>query len=122
VRRDCRALPSLTNLLLKAFNEEVPAPRAKLEARKIDIEKYPGRRLVLRINNMHASGGGAMSGPKFLNISGELWDGTSKVATFTFNKWTLAGITTCRAVDSLVDAAAYTIADWLRMPTIDAKL
>jgi len=78
--------------------------------------------LVLRVNNMHASGGGAMSGPKFLNISGELWDGPSKVATFTFNKWTLAGITTCRAVDSLVDAAAYTIADWLRTPTIDAKL
>ena len=61
VRNDCRWPTAMVSRLIKAFNEsDDPPPRAKLESRPIDIEKYPGRRLVLRLNEVHALGGGRL--------------------------------------------------------------
>jgi len=122
VRNDCRVSTAMVSKLVSTFNDEEPPPRAKLESRAIDIEKYPGRRLILRVNTVHAVGGGLFSGPKWMNSSGELWDGKSKVASFVFNTYATSGLTTCRAVNSMVSDSASSIADWLRNPSLDARL
>ena len=122
VRDECRWPTAMVARLVTAFNEDEPRPRAKLESRAIDIEKYPGRRLVLRVNNVHAAGGGGLSGPKWMDMSGELWDGRSLVASFESHSTSGRGLTMCRSVDSLSESSADMIAKWLRSPTLDAKL
>jgi hypothetical protein len=122
VRDECRWPTAMVTKLVAAFNEDDPPPRAKLESRAIDIEKYLGRRLLLRVNNVHAAGGGGLSGPKWMDMSGELWDGKSLVASFESHSTSGRGLTMCRSVDSLSDSSADMIAKWLRSPTLDAKL
>ena len=122
VRDECRLPTAMVAKLLEAFNEADPPPRAKLESRAIDIEKYPGRRLVLRVDNVHAAGGGGFSGPKWMDMSGELWDGKTRVANFDSHTNSGRGFTMCKSVESLSESTADLIAEWLRSPTLDAKL
>jgi hypothetical protein len=122
VRNDCRWQTAMVSKLVSAFNDTDPPPRAKMEARAIEIEKYPGRRLVLRVSNLHALGGGGWSGPKWLDMSGELWDGGAKIANFDLHTRAGRGLTTCRSVESLSDSASELIVEWLQSPTLGAKL
>jgi len=87
-----------------------------------DIETYPGRRLVLRVNNVHALAGGGLSGPKWMAMSGELREGKLLVANFESYSSSGRGHTTCRSVDSLSDSTTGMIVAWLRSPTLGAKL
>jgi len=123
VRDECRWPTTMMSRLVKAFNEsDEPSPRAKLESRPIDIDKYPGRRLVLRVSDVHALGGGGLSGPKWMAMTGELREGNILVANFSSYSQSGRGLTTCRSVDSLSDSTAEMIVKWLRSPTLDAKL
>lgn len=123
VRQECGWLSGMVNRLARSFNEDqTPTPRARLEPRAIDIEKYRGRRLVLRVKEMHALGGGGWSGPKWLSMAGELYDGKLLVGSFESYTTSGRGFTTCRSVDSLSDHTAEMIVNWLVSPTINAKL
>jgi hypothetical protein len=122
VRNDCHFQTTLVTKLLEAFNEGDPPPRAKLEARPIDIEKYAGRRLILRVDDVHALGGGGYTGPKWMDMSGELREGDVLVGSFHSHTSSGRGLTTCRSVDSLNDSTVDMIVQWLNSPSIDAKL
>ena len=122
VRDECHWQTTMVSRVVKAFNESDPPPRAKLEPRRIDIEKYSGRRLVLRVNGVHAVGGGGFSGPKWMDMSGELREGNLLVASFQSHTNSGRGLTTCRSVDSLSDSTTDMIVEWLNNPTLDAKL
>ncbi len=122
VRVDCRFTTSLVVLLVKAFNDDNPPPRARLEARPIDVRLHPGRRLVLRVDNVHALGGGGITGPKWMDMAGELWDGKTLVGSFESHTSSGRGLTTCRSVESLSESSADMIAKWLRSPSLGAKL
>lgn len=122
VRVDCKWQTSMVNRIVTAFNENEPPPRAKLEARRIDIEKYTGRRLVLRVDEVHAIGGGGYTGPKWMYMSGELLEGNLLVASFKSHSTSGRGLTTCRSLDSLSDSTTDMIVEWLNSPSIDAKL
>lgn len=122
VRNDCHFQTTLVTRLVEAFNEGGPPPRAKLESRNIDIEKYPGRRLILRVNSVHAIGGGGWSGPKWMDMSGELREGNVLVGSFHSYSTSGRGLTTCRSVDSLTDSTVDMIVRWLNSPSIGAQL
>lgn len=122
VRVDCKWQTSMVSRLVKAFNENEPPPRAKLEARRIDIEKHTGRRLVLRVDEVHAIGGGGYTGPKWMHMSGELFDGNALVASFKSHSTSGRGLTTCRSLDSLSDSTADMIVEWLNSPSMNAHL
>lgn len=107
---------------LSRRDENEPRPRVKLEARRIDIEKYTGRRLVLRVDEVHAIGGGGYTGPKWMDMSGELLEGNLLVASFKSHSTSGRGLTTCRSHDSLSDSTTDMIVNWLNSPSIDAKL
>lgn len=122
VRNDCHFQTTLVTRLVEAFNEGDPPPRAKLESRNIDIEEYTGRRLILRVHSIHAIGGGGWSGPKWMDMSGELREGNVLVGSFHSHTTSGRGLTTCRSVDSLSDATIDMIVRWLKSPSIDARL
>ena len=122
VRNDCHWPTAMVSRIVKAFNENEPAPRANLESRHIDTQKYAGRRLVLRVNNIHALAGGGYSGPKWMDMSGELREGNLLVASFQSHSTSGRGLTTCRSLDSLSDDTTEMIVKWLNSPSIDAKL
>ncbi|MEN3110009.1 hypothetical protein ACFONG_12270 [Uliginosibacterium paludis] len=122
VRDDCQFQTALVTRLVKAFNESDRPSRARLEARSIDIEQYSGRRLILRVNNVHALGGGGFSGPKWMNMSGELRDGKLLVGSFHSHTTSGRGVTTCRSVDALIEKTVELISEWLSDPVIDADL
>ncbi len=123
VRDECAWPTAMVKRLVAAFNEnDEPPPRAKLEARAIDIGKYPGRRLLLRVKEVHAVGGGGLSGPKWMSLTGELYDGKTLVASFDSYTSSGRGLTTCRSVDSLSDSTAEMIVNWLRSPSMGAQL
>lgn len=122
VRVDCQWQTSMVSRLATAYNESEPAPRAKLESRSVDIEKHPGRRLVLRVDEVHALGGGGYTGPKWMYMSGELFDGNALVASFKSRTNSGRGLTTCRSLDSLSDSTADLIVNWLNSPSMNAYL
>jgi hypothetical protein len=122
VRDECRFRTEMVERLVKAFNGNDPPPRAKLEARTLDVLAYRGRRLILKVNDVHALGGGGITGPKWMDMSGELREGDTLVANFVSHTKSGRGLTTCRSVDSLSDATTYMIVEWLRNPTLDAML
>ncbi|MGC4062297.1 MAG: hypothetical protein QM749_16190 [Aquabacterium sp.] len=122
VRNDCHFQTALVTKLVEAFNEGDTPPRAKLESRGIDIEKYTGRRLILRVDDVHALGGGGYTGPKWMDMSGELREGNVLVGSFHSHTNSGRGLTTCRSLDSLNDSTVDMIVQWLNSPSIDAKL
>ena len=122
VRNECHWPTEMVSRLVKEFNGNDSPPRAKLESRRIDIEKYSGRRLVLRVNNVHALAGGGYTGPKWMDMSGELREGNVLVASFQSHATSGRGLTTCRSVDSLSDSTTEMIVKWLNSPSLDARL
>lgn len=122
VRHDCQWLTAMVQRIAKEFNEAEPAPRARLEPRRMDIEKYKGRRLVLRVNEVHALGGGGYTGPKWMDMSGELLEGDLLVGSFQSHTTSGHGLTTCRSLNSLSDSTTEMIVRWLNSPSIGAKL
>lgn len=122
VRDDCHFQTALVTRLVGTFNEGDKPPRAKLESRPIEIEKYTGRRLILRVDNVHALGGGGFSGPKWMDMSGELHDGNLLVGSFHSHTTSGRGLTTCRSLDSLTESTVDMIVEWLKDPSLDAKL
>lgn len=122
VRNDCHFQTTLVTRLVEAFNAGDPPPRAKLESRNIDIEQYTGRRLILRVNSVHAIGGGGWSGPKWMDMSGELREGNVLVGSFHSYSTSGRGLTTCRSVDSLTDSTVDMIVQWLNSPSIGSQL
>jgi hypothetical protein len=123
VRDDCRFQTKMAARLVEEFNGiDYPPLRAKLEPRDIDLEKYSGRRLILRVNDVHALAGGGFSGPKWAVMSGELREGDLTVASFSVKNTSGRGLTTCRSVDSLIDGLTWSIVQWLRGPTLGARL
>jgi hypothetical protein len=120
---ECRWPSGMVDMLVKSVKEEAgPLSRTRLEARAIDIQTYPGRRLLLRLTSVRALGGSAFTGPKWLNMSGELWDGQSMVANFESHTHAVTGHTTCRALNGLSGDTAKLIAHWLHNPTLGAEL
>lgn len=123
VRDECRFQPKMAARLVEEYNGvDYPPQRAKLDPRAIDVEKYTGRRLILKVNDVHAVGGGGFTGPKWAVMSGEMREGDQVVASFSVKNTSGRGFTTCRSVDSLIDGLSWSIVQWLRGPTLGARL
>lgn len=86
----------------------------------------PERRLELRIRDVHAPGGGAWSGPKWISLEGELVEGSRRVA-FHARRASLGGplapmLDTCEILSRCADALGRDVAGWLRAPRDGARL
>lgn len=88
----------------------------------MSLSQTGGKVLALKITGVHAVGGHGFAGPSWAEVHGELHDGGKLVGSFVAHQHTMAGITACGALDRLGKELGEDIADWLKEPTLDAKL
>ena len=123
IRDDCRFHQALVDRVVSTYNRRWPTPRAPLEARPVDIENWPGRKLVLRVHDVHALAGiWPLTGPKWMEVSGELREGDLLVGSFTYVSHAGSGVSTCRSMESMADDTAWKISEWLLGPSVGAAL
>ncbi|MEC5385938.1 hypothetical protein VVD49_09395 [Uliginosibacterium sp. H3] len=105
------------------FNDAELAPRGKLKVLGKGASIGSGRRLILSVDNIHVMGGGGWTGPKWINMHGELLDGEMLLGSFdATQRETSPRMTACGALESLSDNMAERIARWLNTPQIASKL
>lgn len=120
--KGCGWLSYMVKKVAKEFNENDPIPRAKLKIADAAGTTSLGRKLTLRVDNIHVIGGGGFTGPKWISMLGELTDGGMLVGSFEAFTRDRNGLTTCGVLDSMSDSMADNIAKWLKAPSIGAKL
>jgi hypothetical protein len=123
---ECKWPTYMSGLVVDAFNGLDDRPLAAVVLAKDNGPVNTGRRLVLHVDNIHVIGGGGFTGPKWIAMHGELYDGDLQVASFEVTKlggglgW--AGLRTCSALRSKSEDLAENIAKWLRDPKMKEKL
>jgi hypothetical protein len=86
-----------------------------------------GRVLELWIGEVHGPGGGALSGPKWMAVTGVLRENGREVSSFTAKRYSGGGAFgaykgTCKILARCAKAIGKDIAGWLRNPEKDARL
>ncbi len=121
--RGCGWLTYMVEKVARQYNGAEPRPRANVNVSASGATGPAGRRLVLRVDSAHVVGGGGFTGPKWLNMQGQLMDGEWMVGSFdATQRESSARMTACGALEQLSDNMAERIARWLVAPTIASKL
>ena len=86
-----------------------------------------GKVLHMEITQVHASGGGAFSGPKWMTVMGTLKNEGKTVSRFRAKRYTTGGVFggfkgTCSIIGRCARAVGRDIATWLRNPKDGALL
>lgn len=86
-----------------------------------------GRVLEVTIHDVHAPGGGVFSGPKWGNVTGELYENGKLVGSFRARRSTMGGpwgtfMGSCSILDRVSNALGQDIATFLTAPRLDAAL
>lgn len=81
-----------------------------------------GHALEIRVTGLLAPGGGKWSGPKSLTTQGTLYDNGQVIGSFTARRHTRRGKHTCGMLHRNAEEIAEDIGEWLRKPTMDARL
>jgi hypothetical protein len=90
----------------------------------VDQPSQGARSLELSITEMHAPGGGPFSGPKWMAVSGKLYDRGKVIGSFRAKRLSTGGMVrgTCATLGRCAQAIGQDIAAWLNAPTMDAEL
>ena len=91
------------------------------------LNRKLGRVLEMEISEVHAAGGGAFSGPKWMTVKGELFDRGKQIGSFRAKRFTTGGAFgafkgTCSIIGRCTKALGQDIAGWLAAPTQNAEL
>ena len=91
------------------------------------LNRKVGRVLEMEITEVHAPGGGAFSGPKWLSVKGELYDRGKQIGSFRAKRYTTGGAFgafkgTCSIIGRCTKAIGEDIAKWLAAPTANAEI
>jgi hypothetical protein len=114
-----------------ALQTKVPAFIAELAADVELVDGRPdsraGRALELSILEVHAPGGGAFSGPKWLAVQGRLFERGKLIGSFRAKRFSTGGAFatfkgTCDILGRCAKAIGMDVAQWLQAPTMDAEL
>ncbi|MDJ0785687.1 MAG: hypothetical protein QNK05_02695 [Myxococcota bacterium] len=86
-----------------------------------------GRKIEMAITEVHAPGGGAFSGPKWLEVTGTLSENGKKLGSFRAKRFSTGGAFatfkgTCSIIGRTTRAIGQDIATWLEEPTMNAEL
>ena len=91
------------------------------------LNRKAGRVLEMEITEVHAPGGGAFSGAKWMNVNGTLYDRGKQIGSFRAKRYSTGGAFggfkgTCAIVGRCAKAIGQDIAGWLAAPTQNAQL
>ena len=81
----------------------------------------------MEITEVHAPGGGAFSGPKWMSVKGELYDRGKQIGSFRAKRYSTGGAFgafkgSCAIIGRCTKAIGQDIAGWLGAPTQNAQL
>lgn len=91
------------------------------------LDRKKGRVLLMEITEVHAPGGGAFSGPKWMTVKGDLLENGKSIGSFRAKRFSTGGAFagfkgTCSIIGRCTKAIGQDIASWLQSPTRDAEL
>jgi hypothetical protein len=112
----------LERKLSKYLASEAKGPYKKVIMLPTVSAETPGHTLDIHITQVLAPGGGKWSGPKVLTVAGTLYDNGKVLGTFVAKRQTHKGRHTCGMLQNDADSIAEDIGDWLKKPTMEAKL
>ena len=116
IQKDCDWNQQLAENIVKESNSIA-------ETTDKDLAQINGKTLTILSDNIHSIGGGAMTGPKWVHIHGQLSDNGKVIASFEALRRTIGGrLTACSTLNNLGDELAEDVGKWLKNPTMNAKL
>jgi hypothetical protein len=108
------------------WNTELPAALVAqsdgaIIATDKDLSTVSGKKLVITVTNVHASGG-IFSGPRWAILHGELIENGKLLGNFQFRRVSAGGLprTACPVLDHIGKALTGDILKWLKNPTMSA--
>jgi len=120
VRDQCALQTKVPEFIAQAAGSSVELVDGALDRKK-------GRVLELEITEVHAPGGGAFSGPKWMSVKGELYEKGKQIGSFRAKRYSTGGAFggfkgTCSIIGRCTKAIGDDIAGWLGAPTANAEL
>jgi hypothetical protein len=120
VREQCSLQTKVPEFVAQAAGSSVELVDGALDRKK-------GRVLEMEITEVHAPGGGAFSGPKWMSVKGELYDKGKLIGSFRAKRYSTGGAFggfkgTCSIIGRCTKAIGDDIAGWLGAPTQNAQL
>jgi len=88
----------------------------------VDKPSKGARYLELTISEIHAPGGGFFSGPKWMAVSGKLYDHGKVIGSFRAKRVSGAAKSTCGTLQRVANAIGQDIAGWLKAPSMNAEI
>ncbi|MDX8389138.1 MAG: hypothetical protein R8M38_01475 [Mariprofundaceae bacterium] len=123
VRNECQLETKLPHFI----QEYAVKNDLNVELTSDKLNKKRGQTLFVEITHVHASGGGAFSGPKSVSVAGKLFKKGKVVASFTGSRYSSGGMWagfkgTCSITGRCVKTLGSDIAKWLKNPVDGANL
>ena len=120
VRDQCALQTKLPEFVQVAAGSSVELVDGTLDRRR-------GRVLEMEITEVHAPGGGAFSGPKWMSVKGELFSNGKSIGSFRAKRFSTGGAFggfkgTCAIIGRCSKTLGQDIATWLGSPTANAQL
>lgn len=120
VRNQCELQTKVPEFLAQSAGSSVELVDGALN-RKL------GRVLEMEISEVHAPGGGAFSGAKWMTVNGSLYDRGKQIGSFRAKRFSTGGAFggfkgTCAIIGRCTKAIGQDIAGWLASPTQNAQL
>ncbi len=116
VRKECDWNTTMPRYLAKESEG-----RVKVAEQSIDT--VTDKKLVLVATNLHTAGGGGWSGPKWLVLEGKMTEKGKLLGSFEVRRQTIRGsMRGCGTLASLSEEITGDILEWLKTPSLNAKL
>ncbi len=116
VRKECDWNATMPRYLAKESEGRVKVAEQNIEA-------VTGKKLVIVATNLHTVGGGGWTGPKWLTLEGKLTEKGKLLGSFEVRRQTIRGsMRGCGTLESLSEEVSGDILQWLKTPSLNAKL
>lgn len=119
IKQECKLQTRLPEAIKKEAKRGV-----KVMLTDEPLENVAGKVLSLEFTNVFGLGGGGFSGSKSATVRGVLKEDGEVIGTVTARRRTLFRMKTgtCSLLKRVVEKIGEDVADWLREPTMDARL
>ena len=116
IRRECTWNTTMPQYMAKKSD-------GRVQVAEKNIDTTTGKKLMLVATHLHAIGGGGWTGPKWLVLEGKLLEKGKLVGNFEARRQTIGGsLKTCSTLESLSEEIGDDIVEWLKNPSLNAKL
>ena len=117
VRKECDNLgDELPRAIMRAN------PRVTIVRTPQELQDKTGKYLFVEITQVKSHGGGALTGPKHLNVRGALIENGKEIADFEAERGSMAAAGTCSTLQKSEKELGSDIGEWLQHPRPHARL